>query len=97
MHRSTLVFAQAVRSSDLVVVMSASQARAIKRVAGAASTPLVLVLGDLDPEPILTRTIVDPWGLANEVFDESYERIDRCIDELIRQTTSAIQSQAERE
>jgi len=94
-HRSTLVFTQAVRSADLIVVMSASQARSINRVASLLSAPLVL--GDLDPKPILTRTIVDPWGLPDEVFDESYERIDRCIDELIRHTTSAIQPKAERE
>ena len=85
-HRSTLVSTQAVRGADLAVVMSATQLRAIRRVGGRQSNPLIL--GDLDPHPILTRTIVDPWGEADEVFDESYERIDRCVRELIREMTS---------
>jgi hypothetical protein len=44
----------------------------------------VLVLGDLDPEPIATRHIWDPINQRSAVFEETYERIDRCLDVLIR-------------
>jgi len=94
-HRSTLVSTQAVRGAELAIVMSATQSRALRRVGGRQSNPLIL--GDLDPEPILTRTIVDPWGEADEVFDESYERIDRCVRELIREMTSTLRQEANRE
>jgi protein-tyrosine phosphatase len=94
-HRSTLVSTQAVRGAELAIVMSATQSRALRRVGGRQSIPLIL--GDLDPEPILTRTIVDPWGEADEVFDESYERIDRCVRELVREMTSTSRQEANRE
>ena len=44
----------------------------------------VIVLGDLDPEPIFSRTIVDPWAEDDTVYEESYDRIDRCVRELVR-------------
>jgi protein-tyrosine-phosphatase len=81
-HRSRLVTPKAVREAGLVVVMDAAQARALRRV-GTSNVPVV-VLGDLDPLPIETRTIVDPWGASEEVFEASYDRIERCVRELIR-------------
>jgi hypothetical protein len=42
----------------------------------------VVVLGDLDPKPIDSRTIVDPWNCDASIFRSSYERIDRCAKEL---------------
>jgi len=91
-HRSTLVSTKAVRGAELAVVMSASQSRAIRRVGRTQSNPLIL--GDLDPQPILSRTIVDPWGESDEVFGESYDRIDRCVRELIREMTSTSRQEA---
>jgi protein-tyrosine-phosphatase len=43
----------------------------------------ILVLGDLDPAPVETRTIHDPVNDGREVFDEVYERIARCVGELV--------------
>jgi len=60
--------------------MSAAQARAIERTYRVRQPPLVL--GDLDPGPIESRTIVDPWGGPPELFDASYARIERCVREL---------------
>ena len=81
-HRSALLTPSLTRTAGLVVVMSASQARAIRR-AGPSDSPVV-VLGDLDPMSPHKRTIIDPWGCSDAVFDESYERIDRCVRELVR-------------
>jgi protein-tyrosine-phosphatase len=61
--------------------MSSAQAWVVGRV-GRAELP-ALILGDLDPESVVERTIVDPMGCSDEVFDESYTRIERCIRELI--------------
>ena len=81
-HRSALITPGSIGSADLIVVMSARQARAVKRTYRVRQPPLVL--GDLDPGPIETRTIVDPWGGPPELFDASYARIERCVRELTR-------------
>jgi protein-tyrosine phosphatase len=84
-HRSTLITPEALGAADLIVVMSAEQAAAVKRARrGRGVHGTVVVLGDLDPEPIARRTIRDPWDGDDAVFDESYARIVRCLDELTR-------------
>lgn len=82
-HRSSILAEDSLRSADLVVVMSVEQAHAVRARLGARS-PRLLVLGDLDPSPITRRTIADPWGGSDFAFDASYERIDRCVRELVR-------------
>lgn len=77
-HRSSLLTAERVRGSSLVVVMDAHQKRAVQ---GRFGLPpeTVIVLGDLDPEPIDTRTIRDPWAQPEEVLRASFARIRRCV------------------
>jgi protein-tyrosine-phosphatase len=77
-HRSVLVTAAMLQASDLVVVMSPEQAIAI-RWRGVPNDVPVVVLGDLDPLPVESRSIVDPWGCDEQTFRASYERVDRCI------------------
>ncbi|MBC7788378.1 MAG: protein tyrosine phosphatase [Anaerolineae bacterium] len=81
-HRSALVTSESLRAADLVVVMSEQQAHNIRARVNAST--FVLVLGDLDPKPVNRRTILDPWGQPDAAFDESYDRIDRCVRELVR-------------
>jgi protein-tyrosine phosphatase len=81
-HRSALIPSDAVRASDLIVVMSAEQETAIRR-RFANVSPRIVVLGDLDPLPILERTIRDPWDGDEKAFAESYGRIERCTRELV--------------
>jgi protein-tyrosine-phosphatase len=81
-HRSQLATAAILRGADLIVVMSADQARAAYLAGGAPRAPIVL-LGDFDPRPIDRRTILDPWGKSTAVFDASYDRIERCVRELV--------------
>jgi protein-tyrosine-phosphatase len=80
-HRSRLLTTRAIRAAELIVVMSADQERVVLRV-GRIAVP-TLILGDLDPQPIEERTIVDPMGGPDKLFDESYDRIARCIETLI--------------
>jgi protein-tyrosine phosphatase len=89
-HRSCLVSHSLVRDADLLVVMSSDQAHRLRQVYG-RTRGVVVVLGDLDPEPIRGRTIIDPWGSDDAAFGESYDRILRCVRELARLTSSMIQ------
>ena len=79
-HRSSLLTASTVQNTDLVVVMDERQRRAI-----AATYPsrAIVILGDLDPAPIDTRGIRDPWAQSEDVFEQSYARIDLCIDSMV--------------
>ena len=80
-HRSRLVTAAMARGTDLIVVMDPLQRRLLRERYG-RSPDGVLVLGDLDPGPIKTRTIRDPVNEKQEVFEQVYERIARCVQEL---------------
>lgn len=79
-HRSRLVTTELLRSACLVVVMEPYQARALHDRHGFRRS---LVLGDLDPEPVERRPIRDPIFRPPELFREVYDRIDRCVDEML--------------
>lgn len=78
-HRSRLLEPEVVRSVDLVFVMDADQASAIR---GRFRSVRALLLGDLDSEPPDRRRIRDPVTQPPTVFREVYDRIDRCVSEL---------------
>ena len=82
-HKSKVVTAELLRSADLIVVMAPEQAKGIANRLPDDAAP-VLVLGDLDPMPITRRTILDPWSKDDAAFDESYDRIERCLNEMVR-------------
>lgn len=86
-HRSTLLTAPRARAADLVVVMDAVQARVVCDRFGRRRSD-ILVLGDLDPAPIATRTVRDPVDQPLEVFVETYARIERCAAVLVRALAS---------
>jgi len=81
-HRSQQLSAAVVRLMDLIVVMDRDQCAEICRRFG-VDKRRVVVLGDLDPEPIDTRTVRDPFRQPQEVFAETYARIDRCVESLL--------------
>ena len=80
-HRSRLLTADLVSAADLLVVMEPEQQRAVCERFGRWPRD-VIVLGDLDPTSVERRTIRDPVNQPGEVFDQSYERIERCVREL---------------
>lgn len=80
-HRSKVLTPAGASVADLIVVMDAMHEWALRDVLG-RNVREVLVLGDLDPEPIDTRRIVDPVGKPKEVFERCYARIRRCVREL---------------
>ena len=90
-HRSALLKGDAVRTSDLVVVMSPEQATAVQSTFTRDS--LVIVLGDLDPLPIESRTIQDPWGADDATYEASYARIERCVRALAHAVAKSEQAE----
>jgi protein-tyrosine phosphatase len=81
-HRSQVVTAAMARTTDLIVVMDPAQRRWLVERYGRAPRA-VLVLGDLDPVPVETRTIRDPVEEQQEVFEQVYARIARCVRQLV--------------
>jgi|SRR5690348_540290 len=77
-HRSQALSPQAVDRKDLLVVMSSRQRQMLQARYGRARRDIV-VLGDLDPEPIDTREIEDPVDRPGEILRRSYARIERCV------------------
>jgi protein-tyrosine-phosphatase len=82
-HRSSFLTAERVRRADWIVVMDAGLEREIVSRFGRGRG--LIVLGDLDPWPIQTRTIADPLNQPEEAIKTSYERIRRCVRELVRE------------
>ncbi|HSR41891.1 MAG TPA: hypothetical protein VLL48_06960, partial [Longimicrobiales bacterium] len=80
-HRSRLATPELLADADLVIVMEPRQTRRLPTVARRAA---VIVLGDLDPGPVRRRSIRDPWGEEDGLYAEVFERIDRCVDEMVR-------------
>src|SRR5262249_1749665 len=80
-HKSRVVTPGSVSGADLVVVMEPGQVEALRPFGRPRGAPLVL--GDLDPLPSAARTIRDPIEQPRQVFAETYDRIDRCLAELV--------------
>jgi protein-tyrosine-phosphatase len=81
-HRSRLVSGEILQDAELVIVVTPRQATALMRRFGRRAG--VLLLGDLDPSPNRTRAIRDPIDQPAAVFRDVYDRIDRCLEELVR-------------
>lgn len=77
------------RDADVVLVMSPGQLRQLARETAEIPGGVRIVLGDLDPESIDRRTIIDPFDAPEEVFDVVYERIDRCCRALVEALSCA--------
>jgi protein-tyrosine-phosphatase len=82
-HRSRLATRDDASGTDLIVVMEQWQAAKMISELGAPAERL-LVLGDLDPLPVDSRTIHDPYGLPVPFFEQTYDRLDRCLTALAR-------------
>jgi protein-tyrosine phosphatase len=81
-YRSRPLTPATVSEADIIVVMDANQAREI-RVRFRVNSARILIAGDLDPLFDETRGIRDPWNQSNEVFEASFDRLDRCAVSLV--------------
>lgn len=80
-HRSSLIPPAAAPGHRLTFVMEARQKRILVRLHDYREED-VLLLGDLDPLPILGRDVRDPWGHPPHVLSDTYDRLVRCVDVL---------------
>jgi protein-tyrosine-phosphatase len=80
-YRSRVVEPAMLEDTDLVVLVDAAHGTRLRRALGRHGVPMV-VLGDLDPEPVRRRTIRDPWGQDPAVYQRVFDRLDRCLGEL---------------
>ncbi|HKV69736.1 MAG TPA: hypothetical protein VJN62_00700 [Gemmatimonadales bacterium] len=80
-HISRMVTPGVVSGSDLVIVMEPGQADMLGPL-GRTRRP-VLILADLDPWSSKDRRIRDPVDQPRLVFAECYDRVDRCLAELV--------------
>jgi protein-tyrosine phosphatase len=75
-HLSAQVTREAAVGADLVLVMDARQAARVRAIS--QHRAYVERLGDFDPGPIDTRTIIDPIDRDRDFFERIYARIDAC-------------------
>lgn len=69
------------KDGSVVFVMDSEQASRFRRVHG-SPTLGIYVLGDFDPKPVSRRGIRDPFGHPQPVFDETFARIQRCVEQV---------------
>lgn len=71
-----------VAGADLVIVMDPTQARQLRMMFPWITVPIVIA-GDLDPQCDASRAIADPWNQSADVFESSFNRLDRCAATLV--------------
>jgi low molecular weight protein-tyrosine phosphatase len=81
-HRSRPLTQSAFAGTDLVIVMDSAQARQLTGFFPAVRGRIVIA-GDLDPRFDVARAITDPWNRSGEVFESSFDRLDRCAVTLV--------------
>jgi protein-tyrosine phosphatase len=75
--RSNTLLPHRARTADLVIVMEEEQARYLMAYAG-VQRGRIIIAGDLDPTTAPTRSIEDPWNKSINVFESTFNRLDRC-------------------
>lgn len=92
-HRSSVLSSLSMGRDELrdhrflFFVMDAGQRERLVRSRG-VQRGRVFVLGDLDPEVVARRRILDPYGKSLDTFHGVYDRIQRCVGELASLTTA---------
>jgi protein-tyrosine phosphatase len=81
-HRSRLVTAEDLATTDLIIVMEPVQRSKVLALAPGAG-PRILEIGEIDPASFQTAIVRDPWGHPPDVFLTCYDRLDRCVDVLV--------------
>jgi protein-tyrosine phosphatase len=81
-YRSRPLTKSTVSNADLVIVMDSDQARQLARMFP-INRARIVIAGDLDPRFDASRAITDPWNRSRDVFESSFDRLDRCAATLV--------------
>lgn len=81
-YRSRPLTQSTVGNADLVIVMDSHQAHQLARLYP-INRERIVIAGDLDPRFDATRRIRDPWNRPPDVFESSFDRLDRCAATLV--------------
>jgi protein-tyrosine-phosphatase len=81
-YRSRPLVQSVVSNAELVIVMDSDQARQMARMFR-VNPARIVIAGDLDPRFDVTRSIADPWNQPDDVFESSFNRLDRCAAALV--------------
>lgn len=76
-YRSRPLTKSTVCNADIVIVMDSDQAREIAK-RFPVNRARIVIAGDLDPRFEASRAIKDPWNQSVDVFESSFDRLDRC-------------------
>ncbi len=87
-HRATVLTPALVRAAQVIVVMDAVQRREVCALYRRHPSAVAL-LGDLDPRGGETREIQDPLDRPAAVYRATYDRISRCVEQLVHAMVSA--------
>jgi protein-tyrosine phosphatase len=90
--RSATIQPRVARAADVVIVMDQEQATYLARYMG-VPRGRIIVAGDLDSEGPGTRAIEDPWQKPIEVFESTFDRLERCAATLVAIVRAVGQSQ----
>jgi protein-tyrosine-phosphatase len=82
-HRSQVVTPELLADSDAIFVFDRFNVAELRKLGG-IGPERVFWLGDFDSLWSGKRAIIDPWGKPAEEFDRTFERIERCIEEVVR-------------
>lgn len=81
-YRSRPLTQSTVGNAHLVIVMDSYQAQRLARTFP-TNRARIVIAGDLDPRFEATRSINDPWNQSSEVYESSFDRLDRCAATLV--------------
>ena len=82
-HRAQQLTAEHLETFDLLVAMDPSNMANARRLRGGQDTE-ILLLRDFEPQASQRGLgVPDPWGGGPGGFDEVYDIVDRCLDNLL--------------
>lgn len=94
-HRSKLLTPELAEEADALFIFDRYNVARL-RTSFPAHADRMFWLGDLDPEWSGKRAIIDPWGKDDAEFDETFARIERCVEVMLQVVAAPESSESRR-